>query len=264
MSFFDHLEELRWHIVRSLAAVLFFSITAFVFNEFVFESVIFGPKSKDFVTYRVLCSLSDNLGLGKTLCMQPPKFDFITKEVGELFFTDLKVAFMVGLICAIPYLFWEIWRFVKPGLYEKERRTARNAVGICSFLFFLGVFFGYFVISPFAITFLIGYNLPGVEEMQTPIGSYINYMVMLTFPVGLVFELPVAAYVLTKLGVLSSNFMKTHRKHAVAIIIVLSAIITPPDVVSQILIALPLIGLYQIGIVIAKRVEKKEMALAKT
>jgi len=264
MSFFDHLEELRWHIFRSAIAILIFGGMAFVFKEFVFNTIIFGPKSRDFVTYHILCNLSHSLHLGEILCIGPPDFDFVTPNFGELFLTHIKVSFIAGLICSAPYLFWEIWKFIKPGLYEKERKVTRFAVSICSSLFLLGVLFGYFVISPFAITFLAGYELPGVVA-QPSLSSYINYMVMLTLPVGLVFEMPVAVYVLTKLGLLTSGFMKSYRRHAFVIIVVVASIITPPDVFSQVLISLPLILLYEVSIRIAKRVEKKEeKALTKT
>ncbi|MFQ5445759.1 MAG: twin-arginine translocase subunit TatC [Saprospiraceae bacterium] len=260
MSFFDHLEELRWHIMRSAVAVVVIGIGAFLAKDFVFNTVIFGPKRADFITYRVLCNWSHGLGLGDVLCLAPPEFEFITPNFGEPFLTHIKVSFMLGIVCSIPYIFWEIWRFIKPGLYDKEQRLTRYAVGICSFLFLFGMCFGYFVISPFAISFLAGYNLPGVKPFPA-LGSYINYMVMLTLPVGLVFELPVAAHVLAQLGLVSSSMMKSYRKHAVVIIVILSSVITPPDVFSQILISVPLIFLYEVSIAIARRVEKKQMAL---
>lgn len=262
MSFFDHLEELRWHIVRSLLAIMVFAVAAFLAKEFVFNTIIFGPKNKDFFTYGILCRLSEQLNLGDTLCIGPPDFDFVTPNFGELFLTHLKVSFMAGLICAVPYLFWEVWRFVKPGLYENEKKMTRYAVGICSTLFLIGVLFGYYIISPFAITFLAGYELPGVVA-QPSLSSYISYMVMLTLPVGLVFELPVAVFVLARLGLVTASVMKIYRRHAYVVIIILASIITPPDVFSQILISVPLIFLYEVSISIAKRVEKKQMALMK-
>jgi sec-independent protein translocase protein TatC len=260
MSFFDHLEELRWHIMRSAVSVVVIGIGAFLAKDFVFNTVIFGPKRPDFITYRVLCKLSNSLGIGDILCMAPPDFEFITPNFGEPFLTHIKVSFMLGIVCSIPYIFWEVWRFIKPGLYDKEQKLTRYAVAICSFLFLFGMCFGYFVISPFAISFLAGYNLPGVTPFPA-LGSYINYMVMLTLPLGLVFELPVAAHVLAKLGIVSSTMMKSYRKHAVVIIIIVSSIITPPDIFSQILISVPLILLYEVSIVIARRVEKKQTAL---
>ena len=152
MSFFEHLEELRWHIMRSAIAILFFGIIAFVTPHIVFEQVILAPKYDNFVTYKVLCNISNSLNFGDKLCISPKPFDFVNKEFGELFFMHIKISFIVGLICAFPYLFWEIWRFIKPGLYQSEKKVTRFAVGVCSLLFFLGVMFGYFVISPFANT----------------------------------------------------------------------------------------------------------------
>ena len=263
MSFFDHLEELRWHIVRSVLAILAVAIAAFIAKDFVFNTLIFGPKRPDFISYVLLCNFSHWAGIGETLCIAPPDFQFVTPNFGEPFLVHIKVSLVLGVIGAIPFIFWEVWKFVKPGLYERERQLTRYAVGICSALFLMGVLFGYYVVSPFAVSFLAGYNLPGVTPFPS-LGSYISYLVMLTMPTGLVFELPVAVYVLAKLGLVSSSFMKSYRRHAIVVIVILASIITPPDVFSQTLISIPLILLYELGIVIAKRVEKQEKSLAKT
>ena len=259
MSFFDHLEELRWHIFRSVMATGVFAVILFFSKDFVFNTIIFGPRDPNFVTYQAICGFSNLIGLGDNLCFFPASFNLITPDMGELFLTHMKVSFLLGFVLAFPYIFWEFWRFIKPGLYEKEQRVTRYAVGICSVLFSIGVMFGYFVISPFAISFLTGYQLPGVDATPS-LDSYIGYMVMFTLPTGMVFELPVVAHVLTQMGVLSSNFLKQYRRHAIVILVGLAAVITPPDAFSQILIALPLVGLYEISIQVAKRVEKnKEM-----
>lgn len=257
MSFFDHIEELRWHIIRSVAAILVVAIGMFLMKDFVFTTVLFGPRYPDFITYRVICSFSEMIGMGDQLCINPIEFQLLTPDMGEQFLTHIKISFLLGLVLAIPYVFWEVWRFVKPGLYEKEQKASRFAVLVCSFLFTLGVLFGYFVISPFAISFLTGYELPGVESTPS-LGSYISYMIMFTIPIGLVFQLPVAAHVLTNIGLVSSNFMREYRRHAAVIIVILAAIITPPDAFSQILVALPLLGLYEISIWVSKRVEKRK------
>lgn len=257
MTFFDHLEELRWHIMRSVLAIFVVAVAAFLMKDLLFNVIIFGPKQPDFISYRVLCSISHSLGLGEVLCIGPPPFDFITPNFGELFLTHIKASFIAGLIVATPYILWEAWRFIKPGLYEKEVKVARHAVAICSSLFLAGVFFGYFVIAPFAVTFLAGYELPGVVA-QPSLSSYISYLMMLTIPVGLVFELPVLVHVLTQLGLVSSSMMKSYRRHALVVIVILASVITPPDVFSQILIAVPLMLLYEVSINVAKRVEKKE------
>lgn len=257
MTFFDHIEELRWHIMRSVAAILVFAIAAFVAKDFVFNTVIFGPRYPDFITYELFCNLSKVLGMGEQLCFFPTEFDLITPDMGELFMTHMKVSAVLGFVAAFPYIFWEVWKFVKPGLYEKEQRAARNAVGVCSFLFLFGVLFGYFLISPFSVSFLTGYQLPGVKATPS-LGSYINYLIMFTLPTGLIFELPVAAHVLTKVGLISSDFMKQYRRYAVVVIFIVAAIITPPDVFSQMMIAVPLMGLYELSITVAKRVERQQ------
>lgn len=251
MSFLDHLEVLRWHLIRSISAIIIGAIVIFVAKDFVFEKIIFAPKKAGFPTYKILCSLSDRL------CMQPPRLELITRELGEQFMIHIKSSFILGFVIAFPYVIYEIWRFVKPGLYKNERKYARGFVSICSFLFLIGVLFGYFVISPFAITFLGAYSV-GSEAVNSPtLASYVNYMTMFTLPSGIVFELPVIVYFLTKIGLVGSAAMKKYRRHAIVVILILAAIITPPDVVTQFLIGIPILFLYEVSILIAKRVEKK-------
>ncbi len=257
MSFFDHLEELRGHLFRAALAVFVGAVVIFLAKDFVFNTVIFGPKNPDFIAYRMWCDLSHSIGLGETICFSPGEFKFITPNFGELFLTHIKVSLFLGFIIAFPYIFWEFWRFIKPGLYDKERAVTRYAVAVCSALFIIGVLFGYFIVSPFAVTFLIGYDLPGVEA-QPALSSYLSYIMMLTLPVGLIFEMPVVAFVLAKVGVISSGFLRQYRKHAIVIIVVVASIITPPDVFSQILISCPLLGLYELSIYVCKRVEKQK------
>ncbi|MBK9018400.1 MAG: twin-arginine translocase subunit TatC [Saprospiraceae bacterium] len=257
MTFFDHLEELRWHIFRSALAILVVALALFFMEDVVFNKIIFGPRYPDFITYRLICEFSNYIGLGDGLCFYPKEFHLITPDMGELFLTHIKISFLLGLVAAMPYIFWEAWRFIKPGLYEKEQNASRFAVLICSFLFSLGVLFGYFVISPFAISFLTGYELPGVESTPA-LSSYISYMLMFTMPTGLIFQLPVAAHVLAKIGLVSSSLMRQYRRHAIVVIVIVAAIITPPDAFSQILIALPLLGLYEISIAVVKKVEKQK------
>lgn len=248
MSFLDHLEALRWHILRSVGAIILIGIGVFLSKDFVFQQILFAPKQPDFITYRAVCAISE------FLCFRPTEFEIITRDLGEQFIVHLKSSFWIGLILAFPYVFWQIWKFVKPGLYEKEQKATRGVVLICSLLFMLGVLFGYFIISPFAISFLSSYNV-GATSAPT-LASYIGYMTMFTIPAGLVFELPIVVFFLAKLGVVGPAIMKKYRKHSVVVILVLASIITPPDMITQLLIAFPLFFLYEISIVIARRVEK--------
>ncbi len=256
MSFLDHLEALRWHIVRSAIAILVISLAVFVAKDFVFRVIVFGPTLPNFPTYKFFCSLSGWVGAGEQLCMQVPDIDWITPVFGEMFIIHIQVSVILGFIASFPYVFWEVWRFIRPGLYEDEQKAARGTVAICSTLFLSGVTFGYFVIAPFAITFLMNYELPGVRAAPA-LSSYISYLSLFTLPAGIFFELPVLVYFLSRVGLITADFMRSYRKHAVVVLLVVSAIITPPDVVTQILLGLPLYGLYEASILIAARVERK-------
>ena len=251
MSFLDHLEELRWHILRSIASVFVLGIVFFILRDIVFD-IILAPGKKDFITYRFLCNISD------VTCMEPTNFKLLPRDMGEQFFTHIKISIWLGFIIAFPYVFWEFWRFIKPGLYKHEQQAARGIVASCSFLFLSGVLFGYYIISPFAITFLTGYQVsPDIVSSPT-LASYINYMTMLTIPTGIIFELPIVVYFLAKIGLISSDFMKKYRRHAFVIVFIMAAIITPPDVLTQILIGIPIYILYEFSIHLAKRIEKKK------
>lgn len=257
MSFLDHLEELRWHIIRSLIAIASVGVVLFLFHKTLFDYVIFGPTHDNFVSYIWFCDLSHLIGIGDSMCFSPPPFRKIAIGFAETFIVSVKVCFIGGFVVAFPFVFYEIWSFIRPGLYPKERKATRGVVAICSFLFLLGVCFGYFVIAPFAINFLGGYTLPGVENSPT-LQSFIKYMVMFTLPAGLIFELPIVVYFLSKVGLVTAETMRAYRKHAVIGILVLASILTPPDVVTQFLIGIPLYILYEVSILIAGRVKYDE------
>ncbi len=260
MSFLEHLEELRWHIVRSVVAILIGAIGIFLVHKWFFSSVIMAPTKDDFFSYQALCRFSNYLGMGDSFCITPPEFEVIAVGFGEAFITAVKVSIFAGFIMAFPYVLYEVWRFIKPGLYKEEQSAARGFVFVCSTLFLTGVLFGYFVIAPFAVKFLSGFDLPGVINKPT-LASYISYLVMFTLPAGLTFELPVVVYFLAKVGLVSPEGMRKYRRHAIVAILIGASIITPPDVVTQFLIGVPLYFLYEISIIIAKRVQKKNEKL---
>lgn len=249
MSFLDHLEELRWHIIRALCSILVFAVATFVFKDFVFNKIVFAHKQDSFLTYRILCSISEYI------CFSPPDFDIVPREFGEKFFTHLKVSFWLGFVASIPYIFYEVWKFIKPGLYKKEQQAARGMVSICSSLFIMGILFGFFIISPFAIKFLAGYELTSEQVMvndTTSLASYVNYLTMFIVPAGFIFELPVLIYFFSRIGLMSPAFMRKYRKHSIIVILLFAAIITPPEITTQILIAIPVFVLYEISIVVSK------------
>lgn len=260
MSFFDHITELRKHILRSVLAIAVVGVVAFINKDFVFNTLIFGPRNADFPTYRILCSASHAVGLGDKMCFTPPKFEIITRQLGEVLMQHLYVSFWLGVIGAFPFIFREFWKFVSPGLYEQERKVVRGIVGICSLLFLLGVAFGYYVIAPFSISFLAGYTLEGLEVSPT-LDSYVTYMTMFTLPTGLIFEMPIVAYFLAKIGLVGAGFLRAYRRHAIVVILIVAAVITPPDVVSQTLVAIPLFVLYEVSIMVVARVQKRQAAL---
>ncbi len=256
MTFLEHLEELRWHLIRSVIAVLIIGIAVFLAKDWVLN-LVFGPTRQDFITYEIICDIINRFRPGAA-CLRPIDINFITPNFGEKFITYLKLSIILGLIAAFPYVFWEFWLFIKPGLHDTERKAARGVVFVCSALFLMGVSFGYFVIAPFAVTFLTGFEIEGIEAASPAFSSYVNYMAMFTVPVGLVFELPVVVFFLSKVGLVTPEFMKKYRRHAFVAIIIAAAAITPPDVITQFLIAIPLYVLYEISIIISRRVNKKE------
>lgn len=252
MGFLDHLEELRSHIIKSLIAVVVCAIGMFVLEDWVFENIIFSLKKDSFLTYKFFCSL------GEQFCMRAPEFIIETRKLGEQFFTSLKVSFWLGFIISFPYVFYQLWSFIKPGLYAEEQKAARGVVLVCSLLFIIGVLFGYFVLAPFAINFFVSYQLAGnLVSETTHLSDYVGSLTMYTIPTGILFELPIVVYFLSKIGLVTASLMKNYRRHAFVIILILAAIITPPDVITQFLIGFPIFFLYEISIRIAARMERK-------
>lgn len=256
MSFLDHLEELRWHIIRALIAVAVIGIGLFIFKDWYFSRVLLAPLQEDFIGYRFLCSVSDRIGAGGTLCFSKPNIEIITTNFGEEFISAIKYAFMGGLVFGFPYVFYELWSFVRPGLYPKEQKATRAVIFICSFLFFLGVTFGHLIITPFGVNFLVNFDVPSVENTST-LASFVAYMIMFTVPAALIFQLPVLIHFLARFGLVTAKSMRTYRRHSVVGILIIASILTPPDVVTQILIGIPLYLLYELSIFVALRAEKQ-------
>lgn len=256
MSFLDHLEVLRWHLIRSTVAILLAAIAVFVAKDFVFDTIILAPVQADFISYKILCEITMLVG-SDYFCLQDFNFTLSNLTLGGNFTIHIWVSFLGGIVLAFPYLLFELWRFIKPGLHEKERKMSRGLVFVGSFLFALGIAFGYFLISPLSVNFLGGYTVSDLVQNQPSLSSFINTITTATLACGIVFELPLLVYFLAKLGLLKSSGMKTYRRHSFVGVLILSAIITPPDIASQILVTIPLIILYEFSIGIAKRVERK-------
>lgn len=256
MTFWDHLEELRGHIIRSMIAVIVLAVVAFVNRHFIFDTIILAPSQPGFLTNRVLCWIAGQLNIS-ALCFDDLNLQIINYKMSGQFLTHMYISIVAGFIVAFPYILWEIWRFIKPAMYEKEQKYSRGGVFISSVLFILGVLFSYFLIVPLTVNFLGTYQVSDTVENKIQLSSYISTVVSVTFAVGLVFELPILVYFLTRIGVLTPKFLKKNRSYMFVALLILSAIITPPDMFSQILVVIPLIFLYEISIGVSNRIYKK-------
>lgn len=262
MSFLDHLEVLRWHLVRSAIVLVVIAIVVFIYIDWVFDHIIYAPARKDFITYTGLCNLSHFLHLGDSLCMPPVDITLLGSTVSGPFMSAISISFMSALIIAFPYLFWELWRFVKPALSPKELRYARGSIWWVSLCFFIGAAFGYYLLAPFTFNFLANFQLGtlGVYQYLPTLDDFIETLTDIILGCGIAFELPVLAYVLSKLGIITPKFLKSYRKYAYVIILIVAAVITPsPDWTSQAIVSIPLILLYEISIFISNKVDKQRV-----
>tara|TARA_B100000780_G_scaffold218381_1_gene157522 strand:- start:11 stop:865 length:855 start_codon:yes stop_codon:yes gene_type:complete len=266
MSFLEHLEELRWHLIRSSLAIVIMAVLAFTNKSLLFDTIIFGPKRTDFWTFRKLCELSEWLNQVMPSLVTDPTVLCIGQEIPKLqninmagqFTSHIMVSMIAGFIVAFPYIVWEMWRFIKPGLHSTEQKLASSLIFWISFLFITGVLFGYYIISPLSINFLATYSVSGEVQTIPTLSTYISTVTMVVLAGGILFELPILVYFLTKIGLITADFLKTYRRHFFVVALILSAIITPPDVFSQLLVSFPLMFLYEVSIVLSRRIEKSD------
>ncbi|QJD96573.1 twin-arginine translocase subunit TatC [Mucilaginibacter robiniae] len=259
MSFFDHLEELRWHLIRASIAILIFTSLVFYYYDFIFDRIIMGPSHSDFWTYRTLCSIGNYLHRSGW-CMGTINLHLMNNELAGQFTLQINSSLIIGITLGIPYLLWEIWRFIKPALHENERKAASGFVIYASFLFILGVLFGYFVITPMSVNFLLSYQVSSSIQNLISIDSYLSSVSTLTLATGLVFQLPILVYILSNLGILTAKFMRNSRRYAIVIILIVAAVVTPtPDMITMTVVSIPLFILYEVGIVVAGQVEKRKL-----
>lgn len=257
-SFLDHLEVLRWHLIRSTCAILIITTLAFIFPEFLFDEIILASKHPDFPTYRFFCWLSNSLNFGQALCISSTPFELMNIKMSGQFSTHIIVSLVAGIITSFPYVFWEIWRFVKPALDTSEKKYSRGIVFYTSLLFMLGVMFGYFVVAPLSVQFLGNYQVSSQVANQINLNSFISTVTTVCLANGIVFLLPILIYFLSKLGLITPQFLKQYRRHALVLLMVLAAIITPPDIMSLLIVTLPLMVLYEISIKISARFQEEE------
>jgi sec-independent protein translocase protein TatC len=259
MTFWEHLEELRWHLFRAVLVLLALAVAAFIMRDFIFNEIILAPKENDFLTYQALCKLGRWLSV-EALCIGTVPLEIVNIRMSGQFVTHIYVSMMAALVVALPYLLWEIWSFIRPALLPKEKKYSRGAVLASTLLFFMGVMFSYYLIVPLTINFFSSYQVSEEVTNTIALNSYISTVVSVTLATGLVFELPIIVFFLSRIGVLTPAFMKKNRKYVLVILLTISAIITPPDIFSQILVCIPLLGLYEVSILISARVARSKSA----
>ncbi|MEJ6980649.1 twin-arginine translocase subunit TatC [Pedobacter sp. P351] len=257
MSFFDHIEVLRWHLIRSAIAIVLFTVFAFVYYDFIFDVIIMGPKKTDFWTYRMMCILSERFNLGPDFCIKDIPFSIINTEMAGQFTLQLNSSLLIGLILGFPYLLFEVWRFVKPGLTEKESSSATGFVFYATLLFTAGLLFGYYIIAPLSINFLANYNVSEIIKNTITIDSYLSTVATLSIGAGITFELPIVIFILSKLGIMTPAFMRSSRRYATVLILIIAAVVTPtPDILTMLTVSFPLFLLYELSIIVSARVER--------
>lgn len=264
MSFLDHLEELRWLLVRSSAAVIIMAFLTYFVSDYLFDTIIFGPTRTTFFTYRFFCDLSHYLGIAESICITELPFIIQNTEMEGQVNMFVWMCILAGFILAFPYILWQIWNFISPALYEKEKKHAKTFIFISSLLFFAGVLFGYFVVIPMSVNFLATFTVSDMVKNQFTLNSYIGMVKTSILASGLFFELPIIIYFLTRLGLVTPEFLRKYRRYAIVIVLIIAAIVTPPDVVSQTIVAIPMLIIFELSVIISaivyKQKKKKELA----
>lgn len=259
MTFIDHLEELRWHVIRSVIAVLIGAVVVFIYSDFVVNDILFAPTRSDFISARWLCSLGQNIGIGDTLCFAQVEAKFLENTMTGQFIASFTLAFIGGFILAFPYIFWEFWKFVRPALSEKELKKTRGVIFWVSLLFFTGVLFGYFILTPFMVNFYFNYKLSPQIQIMPSFSDYLENLIYTTAGIGVLFQMPLLVMVLARIGVVTGRFLRKYRRHAFVIILIAAAIITPStDPFSLTIVTIPLYLLFETSIIIASRINKRQ------
>ena len=258
MSFLDHLEELRWHLIRSTLAIVIIGSVAFLMKDFIFDVVLFGPKKMDFPTYRLFCKVGTFIGIDSDFCADELPFTIQSRLMAGQFSAHIWTSIWAGFVVGFPYVLYEMWNFISPGLHENERKHSKGFIFTASLLFFMGALFGYYVVAPLSINFLGTYQVSKEVTNEFDLASYVATVRTSVIACGIIFELPIIVYFLTKVGLVTPEILRKYRKISLVVVLILAAVITPPDIASQVVVALPILVLYQISIYISKRVLKNE------
>ncbi len=259
MSFIDHLEELRWHLIRSVIAIGICGIVFFIYVRDIVDRILLSPTQSSFPTYKWLCDLSHAIGLGDAICMKGVKATFLSTQMTGQFISSFTISFVGGFVVAFPYIFWEFWRFVKPALSEKEKQNTGGVIFWVSLLFFTGVAFGYFILTPFMVNFYFSYSLSPLIEIKPTFSDYLENLIYTTVGIGVLFQMPLLVMILAKIGIVTGSFLRKYRRHAFIIIIIAAAIITPStDPFSLAIVTIPLYILFEASIILASRINKRK------
>jgi sec-independent protein translocase protein TatC len=259
MSFIEHLEELRWHLIRSVVAILIGAIVFFIYVRDIVDKILLAPAHGDFITYGWFCKLSHALGMGDSLCMSGTKVSFLSTQMTGQFISSFTISFVGGFIVAFPYIFWEFWRFVRPALSDKEKQNTGGVIFWVSLLFFTGVAFGYFILTPFMVNFYFSYSLSPLIEIKPTFSDYLENLIYTTVGIGVLFQMPLLVMILAKIGVVTGAFLRKYRRHAFIIIIIAAAIITPStDPFSLAVVTIPLYLLFEASIILASRINRRQ------
>ena len=258
MSFLDHLEELRWHLIRSTLAIVIIASISLLMREFIFDTVLFGPKNMDFPTYRFFCRIGTFLGIDSNFCADKLPIIIQSREMSGQFSAYIWTAIWAGFILGFPYILYEIWKFISPGLHPNERKHSRGFILAASLLFFTGALFGYYLVAPLSINYLATFTVSAQVSNNIDLASFIGTIRTSVIACGLIFQLPIIVYFLTKVGLVTPEILRKYRKISLVVVLIIAAVVTPPDVVSQVLVALPILALYQVSIFISKRVLKRQ------
>ncbi|OSZ81570.1 twin-arginine translocase subunit TatC [Chitinophagaceae bacterium IBVUCB2] len=259
MSFIDHLEDLRWHVIRSIIAVLIGAIVVFSYSGFVVDEILFAPTRADFISAKWMCSLGHSIGIGDALCFKQVDAKFLETRMTGQFIASFTLAFIGGFILAFPYIFWEFWRFVKPALSKNELKKTRGVIFWVSILFFAGVLFGYYILTPFMVNFYFNYKMSEQITIMPSFSDYLENLIYTTAGVGILFQMPLLVMVLARIGVVTASFLRKYRRHAFVIILIAAAIITPStDPFSLTIVTIPLYGLFEASIIIASRINRRQ------
>jgi sec-independent protein translocase protein TatC len=248
MSFLDHLEELRWRLVKSAIAIIIFAVLIWIYQSEIIDYAFLSMKNPSFITYKLLCEYF-------SICTPEINISIQSTTMGGQFSYAIMMSLMGGVVVAFPYVFYQLWSFIKPGLKHNEKSAVKGIVFYVSLLFFTGIGFGYYVVAPLCVQFFGTFQLSKNIENIFTVSSYMSTILSTIFYTGLMFLLPVVAYILAKIGIINADFLKKYRKHSIVVVLILAAVITPPDLISQVIVAIPLLLLYEISIFVTKRIK---------